>query len=43
MHPDDGGIDHLYSRVMTGSKRIHALARTPLILLWLLGRTRHGG
>ena len=23
MHPGDGGFDHLYSRVMTGGKRIH--------------------
>lgn len=25
MHPDDGGINHLNRRVMTGSKRIHDL------------------
>src|SRR5437868_10442552 len=27
VHADDGGIDHLYRRVMTGSKRIHDLVR----------------
>ncbi len=25
VHADDGGINHLYRRVMTGSKRIHDL------------------